>query len=447
MSFIRTLALLAVVAGCGRTALYDEPLAPSGSGGTGGRSQGGAPGTGGQAAGGGEAGGGAMGGEGGSVLTDGGVRPGRDAAGPFFDGGPPDLLPGGMVVVLPAAATVPVGQPVQFNAYVMRGGQTQDVTQAAQWSVDDTTVATIGSGMQAGVLTARRGGGTIVRASVAGMSGSTSVTTAEPRLMTIALSPTAGTVNTGGRLTFTATGMFSDGMARNIGAWAQWRTLDPAIARASNLPGERGAVTGVSVGATMVIASYAGVDSVPARISVLPPPRLVMVTITPSDQMRFVGQMLNYAATGQFSDGSRTDVTAQVAWSSSMPAIVAMTANAARCVGSGMSTITATPMGAPAATTSLRCVPMTATVVRITPSPLMLRVGTRQALTATATFADGTMATVTTQCQWASSNANVATVDSGTGVVTAVAAGSASVFATCPGAMNQAPPVTVTVTP
>ena len=55
-------------------------------------------------------------------------------------------------------------------------------------------------------------------------------------------------------------------------------------------------------------------------------------------------------------------------------------------------------------------------------------VGATAQFTATATMADGTTQDVTTQAAWTSSNATVATVSS-TGLVTGVAAGSASVAA------------------
>ncbi|HEY1810147.1 MAG TPA: Ig-like domain-containing protein [Acidobacteriaceae bacterium] len=68
------------------------------------------------------------------------------------------------------------------------------------------------------------------------------------------------------------------------------------------------------------------------------------------------------------------------------------------------------------------------TTVAVTPGDPSIKVGTTQQLKATATYSDGSTADVTDSASWASSAAAIAKVNS-SGVVTAVAAGSATVTA------------------
>ena len=77
------------------------------------------------------------------------------------------------------------------------------------------------------------------------------------------------------------------------------------------------------------------------------------------------------------------------------------------------------------------------TSMAVTPANPSIAVGATQQLTATASYSDGSTANVTTSVTWTSSAASVATVNSG-GMVTAVAAGSATVTASLSGVNGTA---------
>jgi Big-like domain-containing protein len=83
-------------------------------------------------------------------------------------------------------------------------------------------------------------------------------------------------------------------------------------------------------------------------------------------------------------------------------------------------------------TTPSQASPPTVTAVAVTGGGNLTAAGQTSQLTATATFSDGSTQNVTASATWQSSNASAAPVSAG-GVVTAVAAGSATVTATYQG--------------
>jgi Domain of unknown function (DUF1929)/Bacterial Ig-like domain (group 2) len=70
------------------------------------------------------------------------------------------------------------------------------------------------------------------------------------------------------------------------------------------------------------------------------------------------------------------------------------------------------------------------TSIALTPATPTLNVGGRQQFTATATYSDGSTASVTTTAAWTSSSATVATVGATTGLATAVSGGATTISAT-----------------
>jgi hypothetical protein len=80
---------------------------------------------------------------------------------------------------------------------------------------------------------------------------------------------------------------------------------------------------------------------------------------------------------------------------------------------------------------------VTITSIAVTPSPESLKTGDSQQFTATAKYSNGSTANVTSKATWKSSNTSVASVDS-TGLVTALAAGLATITATDSGVSGSA---------
>lgn len=145
------------------------------------------------------------------------------------------------------------------------------------------------------------------------------------------------------------------------------------------------------------------------------------------------GSTQAFAATGTYSDDSEQDITSSVTWSSSNTAvatIISGTGLATVVASSGSTTITAT-LGSISETTTLTASEAVLKSIAVTPSNSSLAKGSTQQFAATGTYTDNSTQDVTTQVTWTSSNTSKATIESATGLATAVAdSGSTTVTAT-----------------
>ena len=165
--------------------------------------------------------------------------------------------------------------------------------------------------------------------------------------------------------------------------------------------------------------------------------------MTPSTVNLVVGSTQSFTATAF--DGNGNVLTGRpITWSSAAPPVATITTGGVlTAVSAGSSTITATIEGR-SATATVTVSPVPVVSVRVTPAAVNLRVGESQAMTASATDADGAALTGR-PVTWSSNTPAVATI-SAQGVVTAVAAGTAVVTATVEGKTATAT-ITVTVVP
>ena len=144
-----------------------------------------------------------------------------------------------------------------------------------------------------------------------------------------------------------------------------------------------------------------------------------------------------FTATGNYSDGSTQNLTAQVIWTSANTAaatIVASGANAglASAAGVGSSKITAT-LNSVSGNATLTVTAPTLVSITVTPAnPSIIAGGTEQ-FTATGTYTDNSTQNLTASVTWASSNTGVATIvasGANAGKATGAAGGSSTISAT-----------------
>jgi len=173
---------------------------------------------------------------------------------------------------------------------------------------------------------------------------------------------------------------------------------------------------------------------------------LAFIELVPRAVTLQEGDTRRLTAIGTYSDGSVLPLTSGVTFSSSDPGKATVSADGTiTAVAAGATTIVATA----ASRTATCAVTVTAGPPRllsiaVTPATVPLLVGgPTQALTVTATFSSGPATDVTSSSAFTTSAPAVATVSTG-GVVTAVAAGSATITATYSGQTATAA-VTVTV--
>jgi uncharacterized protein YjdB len=269
--------------------------------------------------------------------------------------------------------------------------------------------------------------------------GSTKVLTA------IAASPTTANLAVGVTQQFTANATYSDGTTADVTSSATWTDANAKVATITS----SGVATGIAAGSTTVTVAMGGVNGTATVTVPAPAKTLTSIAVSPATATIAAGATGQFTATASYSDGSTADVTAAATWVSANQAVATITAaGLATALASGSTNITATVTGVSgtAAVTVPQPPPppVTVTSIAVTPPTATIAAAATQQFAATATYSDGSTAVVTTTATWTSSKPTVATV-SGSGLATAVAAGSTIVTASMSGVSSS--PATLTVTP
>ncbi len=375
------------------------------------------------------------------ALTDGAIEGGDDALGDALpDGALPDgesdALPDGAadaidalsdagivsISVDPATLTLPVSGTRAFVARaLLSDGTALDVSASATWSSDSPSIATVSS---AGLVTAVAAGTAHVQATLAGVSGTSTVTVPAATVTDLRVDPGTASTTVGGTVTFAATAVLSDGTSTDVTASATWSVADATIAKVA-----AGIATGVAGGTTTVSATLGG-KSGSASLTVTSK-ALSSIQLSPFAPTVGVGVSIPFKATALYADGTSADVTTTATWSSSATAVVTVvasgaTAGDATSVGAGSATITAAFGGAKGSTT-VTVTAATLSSISVSPSAATVAIGGTLGLKATGTYSDGTTVDLTGSAVWSSSDKTIVAVSSGT--ISALAAGNATVTA------------------
>ncbi len=178
-----------------------------------------------------------------------------------------------------------------------------------------------------------------------------------PVLESITLAPASILRAVGQVQRFTATGHFSGGTTQNLTQQLAYGTGDPAVALASNDVGDRSRIDAVGAGATTVTAidPGSGIGAVPASIEVVGP--LERLTLAPVSVTRAVGQDETYTATGHYAGGATLNLTQEVVYATSDPAVATATNEAGNhsrvvAIGIGTATVSATEPSSGISTTT-----------------------------------------------------------------------------------------------
>ena len=160
---------------------------------------------------------------------------------------------------------------------------------------------------------------------------------------------------------------------------------------------------------------------------------LTSVTVTPANPSIQFGTAQQFVATGKFSNGGSQDLTASVAWNSSVPAVATIsnapgTQGMATSVAQGSSTITAT-LNSTSGSTILTVTPPPLVSIAVNPSNGTVPVGRGMQFHATGTYADNSTKDLTSSATWTSSVVTVAAIGANTGMASAAGTGQTTIQA------------------
>lgn len=328
----------------------------------------------------------------------------------------------------PATATVQVRQQRQFVAVGLREGGGEVPRLPVAWRSLDPDIATIDAN---GLVTAVAEGRTTIEAAFGRFIASAELDVTPIPAASIDVQPDQPSILVNDTLRLTATVLAEDGSV--LDRQPAWSSSDGSVASVS----ESGLVTGLDDGVTYVVAALDGArDSALVRVSPRP---IARIDVLPDRATLTIGETLQFAAEVIADDGSLLDRT--VTWATSDGNVASVSGTGlvtARAAGDV--TISATA-GDVTGTASIGVEPLPIVTIEIRPSSVQLEPGGTADLEAVGIRQNGEQVTGL-NVTWRTANPAVATV-SGSGTVTAVAAGSTQVFAAAQGVEGSA---TVTVT-
>ena len=222
------------------------------------------------------------------------------------------------------------------------------------------------------------------------------------------------------------------------GRTISWTSDAPTVATVS----ASGVVTAVAAGAATITATSEG-QSGTSSITVAPVP-VAAVVVSPSAASIAVGQTQQLTATAKDANGA-TLTGRSVTWTSDNPMETVDATGLVQAQSAGSATITATCEGkSGTASISVAAAPAPVATIEVSPTSASIVAGSTQQLTATVRDASNNVLTGRS-IAWSSNAGTVAGV-SGSGVVTGVSAGSATITATSEG-QSATSAITVTAPP
>jgi formylglycine-generating enzyme required for sulfatase activity len=327
-------------------------------------------------------------------------------------------------------------------------------TVAVTWSSSNPSVATVSStgSTTARVTAVAAGTATLQAVALGGVQGSATVVVTAPAAITECRWPSP-TLDLAPGQAVTVTPVVTRANSA-VAVTYGYNSSTPSVATVTGA----GVVTGVAPGsATLTLTctgSGTGFGTTTLTATAAATVRLVpvaAVSVSPAAASLVVGATQQLTASARDASGNALTGRA-VSWTSSAASVATVSAQGVvTAVAAGTSTITATVEGVTgSATVTVATAPVAA--VTVSPVTTTLVVGGTQQLTASARDAAGNALTGR-QVTWASSAPAVATVST-LGVVTAVAAGSATITATVEGVngtaavlVTQVPVASVSVSP
>lgn len=324
------------------------------------------------------------------------------------------------IQITPPSLTLAKGTKGKLTAIATYSdNSTQDISSQVVWNSSNIGVATIN--LSGEVSAVSNGSATLTGRVGAVTSNGVSLSVTNASVNQIDLSATASTLAAGTKAQLTAVASYSDGSSQNITPLVSWSSSDSDVATVST----SGEVTAVSPGTAVITGSFGGqISTLTVTVTAATVSAIQISTPLTSLALGTNGQL---KALATYSDDTLVDVTGQISWSSSAPALVSVDANGqikALAVGSA---VISGSLGGTSATINIAATAATLTGLTIDPIP-NLASGNQAQLKATASFSNLTSQDVSALVNWQSDNTGVVTV-SGTGLAHGVAAGTANITA------------------
>jgi len=324
------------------------------------------------------------------------------------------------VAVTPATASLTaLDDTTRLTARALDAGGRAIAGKTFTWTSSDALVAAVGT---SGLVTAVANGAATITATSDGVAGTAAVTVAQA-VATIIVTPDSASLDVvGGTVQLAATAKDARGHAI-AGQAFTWSSSDSSIVTVD----ASGVVTAVASGKATVTATASGKGG---STAVTVAQKAASVTLTPAAAtLNALGATIQLTAAARDSNGHAIPAKTYT-WASSNPGIASVASGLVTAVANGAAAITATADGA-ADTAEVTVAQVLASIVVTPATPSLGALGATVQLQASARDSNA-QAIGGKMFDWASSDHAVATVNT-SGLVTAVANGTATVTATAEG--------------
>lgn len=339
------------------------------------------------------------------------------------------IRPVSSVIVSPAQSALAIGGTVQLTVQLTDGTGTPITGRPVTFVSSNPAVATVsGTGMVTGVAT----GSATITATTEGRSGTASVSVSLVPVASVRITPGEAELLLSRTVRLSATALDASG-APLANRTVTWSSAAPNIVTVD----ADGTVRGVGVGIAAILATIDGrTAAAPVTVRATP---VASVTVSPAAQVLILNDVVDFFAVPR--DASGGELTGRTTvWASSDDRIAVVSSTGrVRALAVGLVDITATVDGV-VGSSRVNVIVEPVVSVRVDPPALTLVLGTTAQLTATPMGRAGPLQRPVT---FTTSAPGIATVSS-TGLVTAVALGSATITATSEGRSTA---VTVSVIP
>ena len=242
------------------------------------------------------------------------------------------------IAVTPANPTLAAGTTLDLKATgTYSDGTTSDITGTVQWKSAEASVATVAA---PGKVTGVAVGTSLVSATLGTVTGSTALTVTSAALQSVSIAANSTSLAAGTKQQFTATGLFSDGSSQVLTTAVTWISSTPSVATIT----PDGMATAVAVGTATISAVYQNVSY--DTVLTITGATLQSIAITPGLTELAAGSTRQMNVIATYSDSSTQNVSLSATWSTSAPAIAAISQDGIlMAMDAGSASITATFAG------------------------------------------------------------------------------------------------------
>jgi len=241
----------------------------------------------------------------------------------------PSPFPSDGIVLSPSSVLLTVGESRFYTAIAPdeEDGSPVNVTQEVDYFSSDPAVAQAPNlpGTKSEVIAIGPGTATIsAQDPMTGLSsspGGNATVLVLGVLESITVSPENVTLTVGESRFYTAIGNFAGGDTLNLTQEVEYSSSNEAVAVAPNEQGVRSQVTAVGPGEAMISASDPETGTVSNAVSLLVLGDLLSITLAPESASRPIGVSIFYTANGNFEGDFTLNLTQEVEYSSSNPAV------------------------------------------------------------------------------------------------------------------------------